>query len=209
MTDITKNYKFIYIGFTPLHIACLEDSLEFVKKMLEMSGIEVDMTVSDGSTPLFVASRKGFMAIARELHSHGSDVNHPDYSGQTPMYIASTGGDIDTMEGLFELGADVDTPARSGYSHLIMAAAYGFLDAVKLLHEMGANMHAAGGVYNDTALIVAAFLGHDLIVEFLVDVGVDLDVAGYDGMTALDNAKAQGNVNIVEIFIIKKCSSMD
>ena len=149
------------------------------------------------------------MAIVRELHSHGADINHPDYYGQTPMYIASTGGDIDTMEGLFELGADVDTPARSGYSPFFMAAAYGFLDAVKLLHEMGANMDAAGGFYNDTALIVYAYLGHDMIVEFLVDVDVDLDVAASDGMTALDNAKAQGNVNIVEILLIKKCSSMD
>ena len=188
-------------GFTPLHLASMVDSLDFVQTILEIPGIEVDMTISDGATPLVFASRKGSMDIVRVLHYYGADVDHLDKYGRTPMYMAVVDGELDTMEALFELGANVDTSDNSGNSPVYMAAAYGYLDKVRRLHEMGANLDGVGGPHNDTTLIVAAWMGNNLIVEYLVDAGVNRNFVDNVGKSALDYAEERGFANMVDILL--------
>lgn len=52
----------------------------------------------------------------------------------------------------------------------------------------------------DTPLAVAAWEGHLHIVEFLVAVGVELQVRNADGLTAYDVAVMRQHLNVIAFF---------
>ena len=85
-----------------------------------------------------------------------------------------------------------------------MAASYGYLDTVKYLHEMGADLDLVGGPHNDTVLIAATVYGNSLVVQYLVEARVDLNVVDDDGMTALDWAEYKKFEDIVDILLMKE-----
>ena len=191
----------IFRGLSPLHLACNYDSLEFVKKMLEIPGIEVDLVTSEGMTPMHECVIFGSTEIVRLLNSHGADVNHRDYYGRTPISIAASWAELGTVEALYELGADVNIPDHEGATPVYMAASYGHFEMVKRLHEMGADLDAVFIPAEDTALMLATVGGYELIVEYLVNAGVNRDAVDIDGMSALDYARLYGLEDIVDILL--------
>ena len=84
-------------GLTPLHMACTVNALEFVKKLLEIPRIEVDLFDSDGDTPLLICATWGSASIIRLLYLHGADVNGRNFESETPLHLSPFFGELSTL----------------------------------------------------------------------------------------------------------------
>jgi ankyrin repeat protein len=171
-------------GWSPLYIAIKhrnietgelpvppnkEQALDFIKFLLD-HGAEVN----------------GRLAFETETHSG----NHPIWlkeEGATPFFRAAYAGDVEVMKLLLAHGADPAIPTTDLTTPLMAVAGIGYtlsfvhhrsaeedLAGLKLLLDLGADVNAANkdGL---TALMGAAHMGANDLVQTLVDRGAKLD----------------------------------
>jgi len=74
-----------------LHIACHNGHKSVLSLLLER-GASVNMSMSGGSTLLFVPSEKGHQSTVRILLDHGALVDKANSNIQTSLYVAQTKG---------------------------------------------------------------------------------------------------------------------
>jgi ankyrin repeat protein len=70
--------------------------------------------VDDASTPLHLASTKGYVDVARMSVEHGADVSAQDKDGRTPLQLASSKGHVSVARMLVECGSDVSAQNKDG-----------------------------------------------------------------------------------------------
>jgi ankyrin repeat protein len=114
--------------------------------------------------------------------------------GATPLLFAARVGDVESARLLLTAGADANDSQPDGISALVLAAHSGNGPVAVLLLEHGADPNADGSGYTalhaasrtgDTALHVAAALGYDTVVQFLVERGASVSVKNARGVTPL------------------------
>lgn len=125
------------------------------------------------------ASFAGDVEIVKILLKHGARVNEQDTDGKTALYYASENGRAaDVIPEL--LKAEADVRLKSGPTAKYLPGA--------------------------TPLIIAASVGSERAVEFLLNAGSDPNSLTVDGMTALDVARKPplgrrpGHAKIVEML---------
>jgi ankyrin repeat protein len=91
-------------GWTVLHTAAANGHCECSKYCIEM-GADVNHGISEGYTPLFLASEAG-ENIVRLLLDAGAKVNTITYDGYSPLYTAIT-RNIDVARLMIDRGADL------------------------------------------------------------------------------------------------------
>ncbi|CAM9392145.1 unnamed protein product, partial [Ectocarpus fasciculatus] len=89
-------------GFTPLHYACMKDSLELCKAMYQFNA-DVNRCSADGKTPLHVAKSTGVLNL---LLSDGANPNCMDNDGITPLGKFVMSSNVDCVKALLEANAD-------------------------------------------------------------------------------------------------------
>jgi ankyrin repeat protein len=119
--------------------------------------------------------------------------------GTTPFMRAARSGDASTMRVLIQAGADPKLVTKDGNNALLFAAGVGYrdkqtqgteseaLEALKLCMDQGLDLSATNAK-GETALHGAANRGSDLLVKFLVEHGLKLDIKSKAGFTPLDIA---------------------
>jgi ankyrin repeat protein len=120
--------------------------------------------------------------------------------GATPFFLAAQVGDVEVMRALVAYGADPRLPTNDETTPLMVAAGLGTaedetlvpvssrLEAAKLCVELGADVNAANDAGN-TSLHATAFLGFDVIAQFLVDKGANVNPKNKKGETPLKIAE--------------------
>ncbi len=83
------------------------------------------------------------------------------------------------------------------------AAAVGDLARVETLAAGDPEIGAALDEANNTPLHLAAINGHGGVVEYLLDIGVAVDVGDNENSTALDVASQQGHLDVVRLLIAR------
>jgi hypothetical protein len=91
-----------------------------------------------GVTPLWLASKYGYLDVVKLLIKKGVCVNQPTNDGRSPLCVASQYGHLDVVKYLIENGADIDQPNIHGATPLSGASEYGHLDVAKYLKKKGA-----------------------------------------------------------------------
>ncbi|KAI1132661.1 hypothetical protein F5Y10DRAFT_293015 [Nemania abortiva] len=86
-----------------------------------------------GQTPLWTASSKGYVKIARDLISYRANVLTPDKGGRTPLHVASLHGHVEVVRLLIDKGANTSAVDRHGRTPLWMASSNGHTEIVELL----------------------------------------------------------------------------
>ncbi len=170
------SYKTRQAGWTPLVYAAVNDRLDIVKYFIEELGIDVDQRDAVGCTPLMATSY---------FRKKNLDKN------------------MATIGYLISKGADVNATASNGTTAFIGTAIDGRVDVAAILVQNGAKPDARTTDYGDTAIYRAVERDRHDFLEFLLSVGVDIDVQNDFGVSPLMKAAGNGSINSVKMLVAK------
>lgn len=205
----------------------VEDWLAIVKALLA-KGAKPDARSSQGATALTVAQEYGNQDIANLLMKGGAKeaLSYQGLSLNESLILAASHGDAKEVVEALTAGADPEAANRAGVTPLLAAAYGGNVDAVKAIVGRGANVNrvpvgfrawtwtgamipsseqalAKAASLSDTALILAAQMGHEAVVGYLLDHGADPKLANPHDDTPLSVAAEQGHDKIVAMLLDK------
>lgn len=203
---------------TPLHDA---KTAEDVERLLD-AGWPVDAPGWMGATPLFRASERGLIEVARALIRRGANVSAgwPDELtplhfaadaavagllidagaqiealgglGRSPLHFAAQHGRTEVAELFVRSGVEVDRPAADLMTPLHWAAQEGHVEVVQLLLREGADANRPDG-RGRSPLHRAAWRGKSEVVEVLLEAGADPGLRSKDGRTPRHEAESNGH----------------
>ncbi len=137
-------------------------------KKMEKKDIDINSAISNNSqTPLMIASKNGYIKIAKLLIEAKSNCNNMGNPyGRTPLMLASGNGHPDIVKILLENGANVNIENGSGMTALMYASQNGNIEIIKMLLIAGANKQKTN-IKGKSALIMAQEKGHPDIINLL------------------------------------------
>lgn len=166
--------------------------------VLALSGLAQAQTAPSASeiasyTGLHLAAHQGDTTDVTRLLAQGADPNVRDGSLRTPAHVAAFASHDDVIAALAAGGADMNALESGIYDVLTIAAVADDPELVSLAMELGNSPELITSIYDGTALIAAAHLGHYDVVARLVDGGAPLDHVNNLGWTALMEAVVLGD----------------
>lgn len=144
-------------------------------------------------TGLHLAAHQGDVNEIRRLVAAGADLDVRDGSLRTPAHLAAFGSHDDVLIELAKAGADMNALESRIYDVLTIAAVADDPEMVSLAMALGNAPNLITSVYDGTALIAAAHLGHHDVVARLVAGGAPLDHINNLAWTALIEAVVLGD----------------
>ena len=129
----------------------------------------------------------------RQLVAGGADLAARDANGRTPVHVAAYASNDRALRALAEAGADMNALEGGRYDAVTIAAVADDPELMSLAIELGNRADLVTSVYDGTALIAAAHLGHHEVVRRLIAAGAPLDHINNLGWTALIEAVILGD----------------
>ena len=172
--------------------------------MLLERGVPVDVTDSQGNTPLLLATAHDRVAVARRLVAAGADVNRQNRIHDSAYLLAGASGHLEILQLTLAHGADLRSTNRYGGTALIPACERGHVEVVETLLKAGVDPDHVNKL-GWTGLLEAILLGdggprHQAIVKKLIDAGANLNLADNDGITPLQHARQRNQSSIARML---------
>lgn len=201
-------------GATPLHYAARSGGTEAAKSLLQ-HGARADVEDKEGATPLLLAIACGFDDMARLLLKARADPCHctSRASDAEPMLVTvSREGRTEAARMLLLARAKPDqhTP-NGGSTPLQLAAAAAHTDLVWELLRAGAqpdftpsassSQPAAAAELAKRPLLLAAELGHAVVVQALLNAAADVNCASHGGASAITAAVERGHTEVFHLLL--------
>ncbi|XP_073259168.1 transient receptor potential cation channel subfamily A member 1-like [Porites lutea] len=190
-------------GWTPLHLAALNNHPYVLKYLLEQGAL-VDPRDKLRRTPLFLAAENGGTEAAKVLIDNGADVTAKDVDLRSCVRVAvghtATMTVLLTKREAIPLITDKDI---TGFAPVHYAAKYGNLQNILLFMKRNKAATIVTSDALDTALHGAARYGWLEIVDALLS-GRNvrsINVKNNQGKTALHFACAEGHDQVVELLL--------
>jgi hypothetical protein len=142
---------------------------------------------------LHAAAAKGDVAAIERAVRDGAALDAVDPQQRTPLHVAIFMKQHEAARALLRLGADPNRLEFGRYDIITIAAVANDLPGLKIALEGGGNPRAITSVYDGTALIAAAHLGHAEVVRMLIAAGAPLDHVNNLGWTALMESVVLGD----------------
>ncbi|XP_057322749.1 uncharacterized protein LOC130666094 [Microplitis mediator] len=169
-------------------------------KLLIKYNAEVNISTSDGRTPLHIAAFNGHVDIIDILIKNRISIDFQSKDGSTPLCFASAQGHDHVLKFLLKNGASTEIRNFQNLTSLHIAALQGHKKCVEVLLDWKADIRART-VGGKTALHLSSQSGHLDTTELLITRGANINEKDSLGLTALHDASCSGEVKIVEILI--------
>jgi ankyrin repeat protein len=134
---------------------------------------------------LHAAAARGEVADIEKRIAAAEDKEAVDARRRTPLHVAVYQKQRDAARALLRLGADPNRLEVDRYDIITIAAVANDVPMLKIALEGGGNPKAVTSIYDGTALIAAAHLGHAEVVRTLIAAGAPLDHVNNLKWTAL------------------------
>ena len=191
-------------GWTALMYAalCGQESIALV---LIEHGADLHAVNIKERTALHIAITYGRLNVAAMLLQRGADINRLDRHEWTPAMGACKRGELEAVTFSIEHGAFLTVNKNT---LLIVAATYGHLDLViNLLERKVKPSLGLRDIENELVLINAAEHKHILIVQFMLEYGVNINAVNELKQNALIVACWNGNEEIINFLL--QCPNVD
>jgi len=181
-------------------LASLQGDLRVLRQLIAR-GVDLNQQ-HGGLTALLAATRDswhGRPEAVMTLLANGADARAVDNEGNTPLHHAARSTDPAVAALLLDAGAQVDVLNQEGFSPLGVACASGNWRLARFLIEHGARPEPAGG----QPALLAAVAGDDDPggAQLLLRHKARVDARGLDQRTALMQACAAGNTDVVSVLL--------
>ncbi|MBV9125223.1 MAG: ankyrin repeat domain-containing protein, partial [Planctomycetes bacterium] len=178
------------VGWTPLHAAAEMGEAVVIENLI-LKGADVNARAANGQTPLHVAADHGSYGAIDALLKHKADPNLKDHQGRTPVQLAI---DYDAaVERLLAGGAEP--------SDILVASFAGRADLVERFLTRDKTSLGARTLSGETALHIAARLGHVKVAEVLLAHGADVNARDRSKITPLHRAAEYGRSDVVKLLL--------
>lgn len=144
-------------------------------------------------TGLHLAAHTNDVAAIRRLAEAGADLNARVENGRAPIHVAAFASNDEALIALAGAGADMNLLEDDRYDVVTIAAVANDPEMVSLAIEKGNRADLVTSIYDGTALIAAAHLGHHEVVRRLIAGGAPLDHVNNLNWTALIEAVILGD----------------
>jgi ankyrin repeat protein len=171
-----------------------------VVRLLIKKGAEVNATMEDFETPIFLAAKKAFHKVVAALVAAGANVNHVNKYGTTPIFEPVTRGYLKVVSTLIAAQANVNHTNIDNSTPILLAAAGGHELVVKALIAAGADVNVAQS-NGTTALLTAVAKRHKNVVSELIAAGANINYKEPDGTTALHFAIRNSDQEMTRILV--------
>ncbi|XP_007952535.1 ankyrin repeat domain-containing protein 27 [Orycteropus afer afer] len=167
------------------------------------SGLGVNVTNQDGSSPLHVAALHGRADLLPLLLKHGASVGARNANQAVPLHLACQKGHFQVVKYLLDSNAKPNKKDVSGNTPLIYACSSGHHEVAALLLQHGASIDVSNNKGN-TALHEAVIEKHVFVVELLLLHGASVHVLNKRQCTPTDCADQ--NSKIMELLqVVPSC----
>lgn len=167
------------------------------------SGLGVNVTHQDGSSPLHIAALHGRADLVPLLLKHGASVGARNANQAVPLHLACQQGHFQVVKYLLDSNAKPDKKDVSGNTPLIYACSSGHHEVAALLLQHGASINVSNNKGN-TALHEAVMQKHVFVVELLLLHGASVQLLNKRQCTAIDCAEQ--NSKIMELLqVVPSC----
>ena len=187
-------------GVTPLHEATSWGHLDVVRVLISEFKADVNVQNNSGATPLHEAASRGHLGVVRVLSEFKADVNTLTKDGNTLFDVAVNNN---RKEVAVVLMNEFQCDTKGGTPYILTACERGWIHLVQaLVQKHGTdilNDITARDNEGNTPLHAAAIAGRKDLVQFLIEMGCDVNVTGHLGRSLLHSACASNNSLLVRL----------
>lgn len=144
-------------------------------------------------SPLFEAAHSGTAEDVRAALAKGADIAQRDNRQRLATHVAAFASNEDALSALAAAGADMNALEFQLYDVVTIASVANDPRMVETAIALGNRPDLITSIYDGTALIAAAHLGHQKVVEILIKAGAPLDHVNNLGWTAVMEAVVLGD----------------
>ena len=166
----------------PVIVAVLVALLGVLPASAQVAPTEAELRAYGG---LHAAAARGDVIELEKRIAAAEDKEAIDSRHRTPLHVAVYRKQHDAARALIRLGADPNKLDIDRYDIITIAAVANDVPMLRIALEGGGNPKAVTSIYDGTALIAAAHLGHAEIVRTLIAAHAPLDHVNNLQWTAL------------------------
>lgn len=170
-----------------------------------MSLANIEITNSQGSTALTLASAKGHFDVVRQLVASGASLGHTDDSNRCALVHAARAGKLNIVKYMLScdwLGRTESNDIslrEAAQQALVCASSQGYCEIVEELLELrNVEIDGQDSITGEIPLVAAAKNGHIDIITCLLARSARVDGTNRKGVSALTAAAKEGHVAAVE-----------
>ena len=194
-------------GMSILHVVCVRGMRNLLCDIInlprsKLPHLDLEETDSNGCTLLHLACRIGNLNLVMFLLSLDLyDVNGRDLFGRTPLHYACVSNSVEVVMCLSKCKTvNIDPHDLTDCTPLLMACKSGNINLVRWLYQRGADLFAMTHSKN-TALHIAAAIGDQKILEYLVATGLTTCHENLNGYSPVQLAYENGHDETVEYLL--------
>ena len=177
--------------------ACGDGDVAAVTDILH-KGADSNMKDSAGLTGLHVACIRGSLKVVELLVEKEASISCRDMDGMTPLHFCCENDHTQIAIYIVRMGGDTSLRNKSGLTSLHYICMNGNMQLTVLIRDYMINVATSTGL---TLLHCAADMGHEEMVDYLVEHGAQLQPRDDEGLTPLHMAAMGGHIGVVEILI--------
>ena len=156
-------------------------------------GAKINAKDTEGGTPLMVAVKGGDLSIVNGLLAYGADPNIQDNDGWTAAMHAVRGNDPKIMRLLGKFKTKFNLVNHDNMTALGLASYTNKANAAVAILDSGGNPDDVMGAAKYSALMIAAKLGNQPMMQTLLQYKADPNLKNTGGVTALMIAAAKNH----------------
>lgn len=202
-------------GMTPLFRAVESGDEAVTRELLQVSSVPkfVDTAIEDGTTPLILASERGYLTIVKALIEKKADLNLPKKNGYRALHAAAAAGDPDVLRALIDApGLNINARLKTEKSALHVAAQFDHWPCAHLLLSRGIDTTLRGwdeetffltAIAHDSIKTASGYLRNDRWHTYISHKHRSYKVIDWPNrwnQTAIDIAQHHGSTNILRVM---------